>query len=510
MAKITFKKDKNNQLFLLPPDISDLIPENHSVRVINKVIEQINITSLLKGYKGGGASCYSPRTLLKVIIYCYIEGIYTTRRIEKALRDNINLMWLSGMSTPDHGTIHNFRSKYLKDSMEEIFASVVELLLELGFVKAENIFIDGTKIEANANRYSYIWKKNTERYQVQIREKVRGLMQEIDQLQKQEDIEYGAHNLEEIGGEMDSQKLEEVVEKINKNLKDETSSKPVKARIKKLKKEYLPKLKKYEHQQELLKGRTSCSKTDPDATFFRMKETHSSKDLKPAYNVQIATENQFILGYGVYQKAADTSTFVPFIDKLEQTLPKQPMNVIADAGYGSEENYERITRSGIGNYVKYNTFFKDNSPSNKFNPFAAESFRYDSERDYYTCPQNRPLLYVGTEPTITENGFKTYRKIYKSLSCNKCKYKDRCASGKGLRTIRVSPRLNQYKEIVRSNLNSKKGKQLRAQRRIDVESVFGHIKHNRSYRRFLTRGLDNVRTEWGIISIAHNLKKIAG
>ena len=176
MAKIVFKKDNRNQLLLLPSDIGSLIPGNHLVRVVDEVINQIRLSPLLETYKGGGASSYSPRLMLKILIYSYIDKIYTNRRIEKALRENINLMWLSGMSTPDHTTIHNFRSKRMKEAVEDVFGSIVEILIDGGYVKAENLFVDGTKIEANANRYSYIWRKNVERHESKTKERVKELL----------------------------------------------------------------------------------------------------------------------------------------------------------------------------------------------------------------------------------------------------------------------------------------------------------------------------------------------
>ena len=356
MAKIVFKKDKRDQLLLLPPELGSLIPDNHLVRVVDKVIDQIKLTPLLETYKGGGTSSYSPRMLLKVITYAYIDRIYTNRLIEKALRENLNLMWISGMSTPDYTTIHNFRSKRMKQAVEDIFGSIIEILIDGGYIKAENLNVDGTKIEANASRYSYVWRKNVEKRSKIIKEKVSELLNHIDQLQKAEDAEYGDRNLEEISGKITSENMEKVVKEINEKLSKSSPSKVISSDVKKLQKE-LPKLKKNEQQSNMLGGRNSCSKTDPDATFFRMKEDHlHTSQLKPAYNVQIATDNQFILGYGVYQKADDTSVFIPFMEKVKKQIKSFPENIVADAGYGSEENYNYLNDNKLGNYVKYNTY----------------------------------------------------------------------------------------------------------------------------------------------------------
>ena len=510
MAKIVFKEDKSNQLLLLPPDIGSLIPYNHLVRVVDEVINHIRLSPLLETYKGGGASSYSPRIMLKILTYAYIEKIYTTRRIEKALRENINLMWISGMSTPDHTTIHNFRSKRMKEAVEDVFGSIVEILIESGYVKAENLFVDGTKIEANANRYSYIWKKNVERHEGMTKAKVKKLLSHIEQLQKEEDAEYGINNLEELEGEITADQVARLVDDINKKLSNGTKSKKITSDVTKLKKEYVPRLKKYENQKDMLQKRNSCSKTDRDATFFRMKEDHlGMSQLKPGYNVQIATENQFILGYGIYQKAADTSVFIPFLDKVKTQLKRAPKNIITDAGYGSEENYDYIEINNIGNYLKYNNFEYEKTKAYKKKIFLSDYFEYDKKKDQYKCPAGQLLDFIGTKETKSESGYKSMKRLYKSRCCDHCPHKEKCCKSKNDRKIEMSPKLIKYKDIVKQNLESETGKILRSKRGVDVESVFGQIKHNNQFRRFYTRGLKNVNTEWGIISIAHNIKKMA-
>jgi len=510
MTKVVFKKDKSNQLLLLPPDIGSLIPENHLVRVVDKVISELKMSPLFATYKGGGASSYSPRMMLKVITYGYIEKIYTNRKIEKALKENIYFMWISGMSTPDFTTIYNFRSKRLKEAVDDVFGSVVEVMIQSGYVKAENLFVDGTKIEANANRYSYIWKKNVIRHESMIKEKVKNLLSHIDQLQKKEDAEYGSHNLEEVEGNITSEQVEKLVEEINQKISKGAKSKQTASDITKLKKEYVPKLKKYEQQKDMLDGRNSCSKTDKDATFFKMKEDHHGmSQLKPGYNVQIATENQFILGYGIYQKAADTSVFIPFMERVKSQLKSPIKNVTADAGYGSEENYDYVTRNRIGNYIKYNNFDYEKTKAYKNKNFISDRFVYNQNKDQYECPAGQVLDFEYIKKTKTENGYRSERMVYRSKCCDGCQYKDKCCRGSKDRTIEVSPKLIEYKNTARHNLESEKGIKLRSQRGVDVESVFGQIKHNNQFRRFYTHGLKNVSTEWGIISIAHNIKKMA-
>jgi hypothetical protein len=342
------------------------------------------------------------------------------------------------------------------------------------------------------------------------KERVKKLFSHIEQLQKEEDAEYGINNLEELEGKITSDKIEKLADDINEKLSKGRRIKGIASDILKLKKEYVPKLKKYEQQRDMLEQRNSCSKTDKDATFFRMKEDHlGTSQLKPGYNVQLATENQFILGYGIYQKAADTSVFIPFLDRVKTQLKRLPENIVADAGYGSEENYEYITKENIGNYIKYNNFHYEKTKEYKKKIFLSDHFDYDKKKDQYKCPAGQILDFIGIKETKSENGYKSERRIYKSKCCDQCSYREQCCKGNNDRTIEVSPKLIEYKNTARHNLESEKGIKLRSQRGIDVESVFGQIKHNGQFRRFYTRGLMHVNTEWGIISIAHNISKMA-
>jgi len=184
---------------LLPPSLEELIPENHLVRVVSKMIEEIDRRILEKQYKGGGTSAYNPQMLLKVIVYAYTQRVFSSRRIAKELRENVNYMWLSGMNRPDHRTINRFRGKVMKAAIDEVFYGVIEQLMEAGYVDLEHYFVDGTKIEANANKYKFVWRKSTEKNKAKLREKVQQLLEEIDEIEAAEEAKYGEDDLEEMG-----------------------------------------------------------------------------------------------------------------------------------------------------------------------------------------------------------------------------------------------------------------------------------------------------------------------
>ncbi|MEL7591219.1 MAG: transposase, partial [Anaerolineaceae bacterium] len=223
MKRQIFKPYEQNQAMLLPPSVEELIPETHMVRVVNRMIGEIDKRILEQQYKGGGTSAYNPQMLLKVIIYAYTQRVFSSRRIAKELRENINYMWLSGMNRPDHRTINRFRGKVMKAVIGEVFYGVIEQLMEQGYVNLESYFVDGTKIEANANRYTFVWRKSTEKNKAKLQEKVKQLLDEIDEIEVAEEEEYGDQDLEEMGEgkEIDVDQLKEAARKINERLRQQ-------------------------------------------------------------------------------------------------------------------------------------------------------------------------------------------------------------------------------------------------------------------------------------------------
>jgi len=393
-----FKEYTQGQIVLLPTDLEGQIPPRHLVRVVNAAIEKMDLLALLAQYKGGGTSSYHPKMLLKVLVYAYTQQLYSSRKIAKALRENLYFMWLSGNQQPDFRTINRFRSEVVKEVIEDIFTSVLELLIEEGYVKLENYFLDGTKMEANANKYSWVWGKSTRRYKQKLQEKVKELIHEIEQVNEAENAEYGERDLEEMGPDkpLDSAKLEEKIQELNQRLKAQidkssasqaeviqvaepaqpaaksTKTKPKRGKrgksrlqkahdaLKKLEEDCLPRQGKYEDQERKLAGRNSYSKTDVDATFMRMKDDYMKNgQLKPGYNLQMGTEGQFVVGFSVHQRPGDPGCLVPHLQGVKAKLGRLPKNVIADSGYGSEENYAYLNAEQVGNYVKYNTFGKE-------------------------------------------------------------------------------------------------------------------------------------------------------
>jgi transposase len=504
-----FKPYTQGQL-RLPTDLEELVPEGHLVRVVNSAMERMDLRLLLRRYKGGGTSSYHPKMMLKVLVYAYSQRIYSSRQIAKALRENVNFMWLSGSSRPDFRTINRFRGEVMKGIIQEVFGEVLRLLIEEGYVKLEHYFLDGSKIEANANRYQWVWAKSTKKQREKLQEKVKALLEEIERANEEENEEYGDEDLEEMGGggPIDSQKLEQRMGELNERLSQEPGDKKLAKAMRKLEGDYLPRQRKYEEQERKLAGRNSYAKTDEDATFMRMKEDHMRNgQLKPGYNVQLGTENQFVVGFSLHQRPGDSACLVPHLEELRARLGRLPKSVIADAGYGSQENYEYLEDRGVENFIKYTTFDGEHK-RRKANRFLAGEFAYNAERDEFRCPAGRRLVYRSTRDDTTATGYRKEQRLYEGERCRGCRWKAACTRGTGNRWLALSFPFERMRARARDNLCSEQGKALRARRAVEVESVFGRLKHNWGFRRFMLRGLDKVRVEWGLLCMAHNLTKL--
>lgn len=513
--KPAFKPYNQGQITFLPNSLDELVPENHIVRVVNDVIDHINTKPLFDKYEGGGAGSYNPVMMLKIIVYAYSQKIFSCRNIAKGCRENIMFMWLSGMSTPDFKTINRFRGERMKTVILDVFTDVVALLHSRGHISLENYFMDGTKIESSAGKYSWVWGKSTKRFKEKLKEKCVELFEQIDEMEKKDVNAYGDEDLPELqaGRDIDSSTIKEMADKINKKLETTPTDRKLRKAKRTIEEDYLPRMKKYEEQESILENRNSYSKKDHDATFMRMKEDHMRNgQLKPGYNVQIGTENQFILGFSLHQRPGDTSCFKEHLEIAKELMGKLPKNIIADAGYGSEENYEFLEENQLNGYVKYNTFHKEASKKWKKDILKVQNWEYDEEGDFYVCGYNQTLLFAYEKKQKSDNGYQSTIRVYESVNCSECPYRTKCIkSGKSdaVRRIYINRKLNALKEKAREKLTSEQGVLLRKQRCIEVETAFGDIKGNLGMRRFSLKGLDKTTIEWGLISLAHNMRKLA-
>lgn len=506
----TFKDYTMDQL-QLPLSFEDFIPKNHLVRVVNTIVDSLELKPLYDRYKEGGCPAYHPRMMLKVMIYSFSQKTYSSRQIAKALRENVNFMWIAGGNKPDFRTINRFRLD-MKDVIEDVFYEVIKLLIDKKYIKLQNYFLDGTKIEANANKYTFVWNKSVKNYDRKLDEKIKKHLREIDRIVAEENEIYLDDDLSETGenSRITAKQVEAVVESIDKKLAETPTDKILKKKAREFKKDILPRKQKYEKSFATFQGRNSYSKTDHDATFMRMKEDAMlNGQLKPGYNIQIGTENRYIVGFSIHPNPTDTKTLIPHLNYLEERLGQLPENIIADAGYGSEENYEYLEEKHLGSYVKYNKFHWEKKKKNKGNPYLAENLPYDPGTDSFVCRNGKHLVHVGNRKYVTDAGYETRRDYYRCEDCGGCPYALECKNTDKNRTVMVSHRLNELKRKANENLCSEKGLKLRSQRVVEVEQVFGRLKGCWSFRRFHLRGADKVKIEWGLLAIAHNIAKMA-
>lgn len=510
MAQPVFKPVNQHQQMLLPPDLSDLIPSDHLVRVVNAIIDAIDTRELYALYPGGGASAYDPKMMLKVVIYAYASGIYSSRKIARATSENIHFMWISGMASLDHMTINRFRSERIRPVFESIFTQVIELLATRGLITLDTYFLDGTKVEAAANKYTFVWKKATENYQAKLRAKVHAHLGEIDRINEEEDRL--AKTLPEPE-DITSEDIAEAARRINERLRARPKDKDLKRAKKAFEDDYLPRMKRYENQMDLFQERSSFSKTDADATFMRMKEDHMRNgQLKAGYNVQVGTEDQFIISYTLHRRAGDTACMIEHLEHLRQTNGMLPGVVVADAGYGSEENYVFLEEHDVRAFVKYNLFHKEQKRSFKTDPTQPKNWVFNEKKDTWTCSEGRVLTFLKEKTTTSDLGFVSTTRLYCCDDCSGCPHQAKCTKSKDEsrnRTIYINPSLTRYRNRAERRLTSDEGIILRRRRATDVETVFGDIKNNWGFKRFTLRGIAKVTHEWGLIALGHNMRKIA-
>ena len=506
-----FRSYDPDQTLLFPQRIDRDIPKDDPVRILKSVIESLDLSGFKKLYHERGRSPYHPKMMLMVILYSYMNNVYSCRKIEKLLYRDIYYIWLSGYQKPDFATINRFRNR-VKNEIGHIFTLLVLILVEKGFVTLEVEYLDGTKIESKANKYTFVWRKSVERNREKLFEKIRVLLQQINEQMAQDKaadvdtLELTPQTLCEISKEF----KEALGSEPEAKTKEEKAAQRGKNKMFKELERHGEKLAEYNSRLEQMEGRNSISKTDPSATFMRMKEeAMCNGQTKPGYNLQISSENQFITDFALFPNPTDTLTFIPFLGSFPGRYGRFPKRVVADSGYGSEENYRFMDEAGIEGFVKYNRFHLEHRPRYKPDTFHPDSLYYNEEGDYYICPMGQRMSRTGTLQTRTEGGYISQSACYRAIRCKGCPLRCLCYKAKAnQRTIRVNHRLNAYKRKACELLTSEEGIKERGRRCIEPEAVFGQMKSNMAYRRFRHMGKDKVVMDFTFFAIAFNIKKL--
>lgn len=509
-TKLHTKSYNNKRLFLTVNPNED-IAENDPVRVVDAIVEGLDLREFKKLYHEKGRCPYHPKMMLKIILYAYMNNIYSCRKMERAVQRDIHYIWLAAQEQPDFVTINRFRNR-VKKEINNIFTQVVLVLADKGFITLDVEYIDGTKIESKANKYTFVWRKTVEKNRAKLQEKIRVLLGQIDDAVAQDKaaetdkVDFTPDTLTSLITELQDS-LSAEPESVDKERQKRRREK--KRLVKELEK-HRDKLDEYDGRLEQIGERNSMSKSDPDATFMRMKEdAMNNGQTKPGYNLQISAENQFITDYALFPNPTDTLTLIPFLNSFPDRYGHLPSIAVADSGYGSEENYRFMAEAGIEAYVKYNHFHLEQHPRYKPNPFNHDNFHYNAAEDYYVCPMGQHMTRIGTSHLKTSSGYRSENARYRAQNCNGCPLRGLCYKAKGdRRTIEVNHRLNGYKRKARELLTSEEGLKHRGRRCVEPEAVFGQMKFNMAYRRFRHFGKDKVTMDFAFFAIAFNIKKM--
>ena len=476
-----------------------IIPENDSVRMVERIVKEMDLSSLYATYSNmGRPPATSADTLLMVMLYACMEGKYSSREIEAACNRDINYIWLlNGEEAPNYHEICRFRSERLPLCAEELFYQLVKKLRAIDEIKYEHLFVDGTKIEANANKYSFVWAKAVMKYMSRLCNKLEKRCAEL----------CNAYGIMPCEAERLLEALEERIKTpfVHGRGKRKTQ---LQRDIEELR-EMLSRKAKYEDYQKKFDGRNSFSKTDPDATFMHMKEDHMrNAQLKPGYNVQFAVEGEYITGVTVSSERSDQLTLIPTLERMYEHIGEYYADVTADAGYESEENYTYFEDKPTECYIKPQNYERSKTKKFKNNMALRENMEYDAELDEYTCQNGKKLKAVYEGIRKSKSGFESTVTYYECESCEGCPYKKKCTRAKGNRKMQVSKKFIERRKRSLERITSDKGILLRMNRSIQSEGAFGVIKQNYAFRQFLLRGKRKTFTEILLVAMGYNLNKL--
>jgi transposase len=504
---------RNVQLKIDEAIAERMIPADDSVRLLDQMVEEMDSAPLMRAYKRiGRRPATHPVTLLKILLYAIMQGIYSSRDIARACTRDINFIWLlDGEKAPNHSEIARFRSKRLPECAQALFYQIVDKLSTLGEICFEHLFVDGTKIEANANKYTFVWKNNTTKYEARVDAKLEKLLPELAD-------KYGVFPGEAKGLRAETEGLLAETKELLAALEGKVNFPFVHGRGKRkseLQKdiealqELLKRKAEYAALQATFGGRNSFSKTDPDATFMRMKDDHMhNAQLKPGYNLQIGVEGEYITGVHVCAERNDQLALIPLLETMEQNTGKVYEDVTADAGYESEENYTYFEGKSTECYIKPQNYERSKTRKYKGNMALRENMAYDPELDEYTCQAGKKLRVIHTGTHKSKSGFTSEITTYECESCEGCAFKESCTKAKGNRQLKVSKKFIEQRAKSLERITSATGVQLRKNRSIQVEGTFGVIKQDYGFRQCLLRGKRKVFTEILLVAMGYNINKL--
>ena len=494
-------KERGNQV-VMPLNISVMIEKNDPVFKMAEMLGELDYRKLRSSYRRRWRKL-SPEVLFSVIVYANMRGIFSSRGIEEACRTDIRFMWLlQYRKAPDHTTISRFLENNMSGCAEDLFYQLVEKLADMGEVDFNALFVDGTKIEANANRYSFVWAKAVEKSLKKLNERIE---RELPPVREKYGLSEGL-GLESTVKELNALAELQRIRFVHGKGKHKTELQRDTEKLE----EYLKRGNDYVEKLRICGNRKSYSKTDPEATFMRMKEDHMRNgQLKPGYNMQIGVNREYIVGLGLFPNPTDTTTMIPFLEKMRSRLSRSFKDIVADMGYASEENYTYLEENGQTAYIKPADHDVKKKKKFRNNIFHKDNMPYDEKSDSFTCPNGKRLVHSYDKDVKTDNGFTVKKSYYVCESCAGCPYREKCFKGQyENRKIELSKTMRRQKAEAEERISTERGILLRVNRSIQVEGVFGVLKQDYGFRRFLTRGKKNNETRLFILAMAFNIQKL--
>lgn len=474
------------------------IPSGDPLRSFVEVLEGVNLKACLKRPHRGRHD-YEDLTLLKILLFAQMNQVLSLRAIAQACKTDIRFMWLAQGITPSHMSFQRLIAQRLKGRLEDIFLKVNETLIEKERIQTDILYIDGTKLEANARKTSFVWKKAVLKHRERLYTKITKCFEELgipsQPTYRSQDLFPHFMALLEC---LRQEKIELVKGK-------GTRKTPLQRTYETLKGHY-DKLGEYENHLAICGERNSYSKSDHDATFMHMKEDYYMRTgiFKAGYNLQLGVSDEYILLAKTFPNPTDTLTFIPFLEQYRKAYGKDPRYPVGDAGYGSYDNYLYCLSHRMELVQKYNNYEAEKNGKYRKDPFYTKNMI--QEDGSLKCPNGQAFVFV-KEKVRTEGRYPRYEHEYRCEDCRGCSFAQSCKRSETERTLTLNPVLLQLQAQAKENLDSEWGIKLRVQRSIQSESTFGILKNNWGKLRFSRRGKENVENELLLLCIGYNLMK---
>jgi transposase len=473
MAK--FKEYSTEQGELIPMYLSDWIPDDHLVRLISEIVDQLDLKEIIKDYSNRGEEAYHPALMLKLLFYGYATGVFTSRKIRTAIDENIPFRWLCGGHKPDFRTISDFRKDHL-ELLPGLFKQVVQIAMKLGYASLGHVSIDGSKVKAHASKHKAMsrerMKQEMERLETEIREA-------LVKTQAEENQDEGQIIL--------------VPASTNKEIQDRQ------VRLKKIQEALLELEERKPEAESKTAAKDQINFTDSESRIMDTK----TQGVIQGYNPQIAVDSDqgIIVGIEMSNSSSDQKQFEGVLTSIKESTGSMPEKLTADAGYFSADNMKAAEKAEVDAYIAASKEGKENG-----NSYDKNNFTYAPETDTYSCPAGKILT---LKQTVHEkNEKKATEWIYETEACLTCPFQKDCVRAKsGKRTVKRTES-DPVREAMRTKVQSDAGKEVYRQRKGIVEPAWGQMKECQGFRQFHLRGEDKVEGEFTLLAISYNLRKL--